>query len=435
MLFGIFIAVLFWLQTMEGQPNKLQNSYKIEIFNCPEIGKEKATVDAELKAALLSTPLNKDGVTSCYVPIVKIDNVEFGIPIYGMNYVRLGISSDMYLYADRKGDEKTFFVAPDENEEFQKLHKMASKGWFVNGDEVALDLTNNKSEFIIHPGQREKHTANKKVWQSMIGLRGHIDSLISVGAIKKTIEVYYFCGDFMDEMLDDDLDGIVNSKDSCRYEKGSIERNGCPEPKDTDGDLVFDKDDQCPEEAGEKKCKGCPCPPEPPCDDIDSDGDGVCDREDNCPNEYGQKRFNGCPPPPPRDDDNDGIPNSQDKCVDKAGPIENNGCPYKFNVKHNPSDGKFILEGVSNPNDFEITINIKQQGTSNRRTDEFIGWTYPTKEQSIQLIKVLEDPIDLYTTILIKSKINGATLFSKSFKDLSMVCYSSEECGFLNTSE
>lgn len=433
LLFGLFIALLFWLQTMEGQPNELQTSYQIEIFNCSEIGKDKATIDSELKAALLSTPLKKDGITSCYAPIVKIDNVEFGVPIYGMNYFRLGISSDMYLYEDRKMDEATFFEAPKDNEKYLELRKKASKGWFKKGDDVALDLKNNINEFIIYSSQKEKHTHNKKVWQSMTALRGHIDSLISIGANEKTIKVYYFCGDFMDGILDDDLDGIVNSKDSCRYEKGSAERNGCPEPKDTDGDGVFDKEDQCKDTPGDIDCSGCPCPPEPPCDDQDNDG--ICDTNDKCPNVYGQIRFSGCPPPPPRDNDSDGIPNSEDKCKDEAGPKENDGCPYKFDIKHGKSDGKFILEGVSNINDFDVTINIKQQDISNKRTDDFIGWTYPTKEQSIQLIKVLEDPIDLYITILIKSKINGTTLFSKSFKDLSMVCFSPDECGFLNTSE
>ena len=432
-LFGLFIALLFWFQTMEGQPDELQNTYKIEIFNCPEIGKDKATIDTELKAALLSTPLNKDGVTSCYAPIVKIDNVEFGVPIYGMNYFRLGISSDMYLYEDRKMDEATFFEAPGDNENYIELRKKASKGWFENVDEVALDWINNKNEFIIYSSQTEKHTHNKKVWQSMIGLRGHIDSLMSLGTIEKKIEVYYFCGDFMDGMLDDDLDGIVNSKDSCRYEKGSAERNGCPEPKDTDGDGVFDKDDQCDSIPGDIKCKGCPCPPPEPCT-KDSDGDGICDKDDKCKNTYGQRRYDGCPPPPPKDDDNDGIPNSKDKCRDKAGPIENDGCPYKFNVKHNPIDGKFILEGIANINEFDVSVMMQGQNGGGSRTDKFIEWSYPSKDQSILLTDIIEDPIGMTIIISIKLKDDNRTLFSKTFKNLSMICKSSGQCGFVDTS-
>ena len=37
LFFGLFIALLFWLQTMEGQPKDLQNSYQIEIFNAIQL--------------------------------------------------------------------------------------------------------------------------------------------------------------------------------------------------------------------------------------------------------------------------------------------------------------------------------------------------------------------------------------------------------------
>ena len=429
LLFGLFIALLFWLQTMEGQPNELQTSYQIEIFNCSEIGKDKATIDAELKAALLSTPLKKDGITSCYAPIVKIDNVEFGVPIYGMNYFRLGISSDMYLYEDRKMDEATFFEAPKDNEKYLELRKKASKGWFKKGDDVALDLKNNINEFIIYSSQKEKHTHNKKVWQSMTALRGHIDSLISIGANEKTIKVYYFCGDFMDGILDDDLDGIVNSKDSCRYEKGSAERNGCPPCSDMDEDGICDSKDECPDVKGEKNCSGCPCPPPPPCDDRDNDG--VCDSIDACPDDFGKTR-NGCP----KDSDGDGIWDKYDECPNKKGPKENKGCPeINIKVSHNNEDGKFSLNNISQESLGRVYAIMKQKGVSEDKTMDFDGIIFPNEIQVKQLAnpnsEILTDIKDM-TVIIVVEDSNGTELMRQSFDKLSLLCLKNGECGFMD---
>jgi outer membrane protein OmpA-like peptidoglycan-associated protein len=55
--------------------------------------------------------------------------------------------------------------------------------------------------------------------------------------------------------LDDDHDGIINSKDECPLEPGPLATHGCP---DRDGDGVPDKFDNCPDEPGPASNQGCP---------------------------------------------------------------------------------------------------------------------------------------------------------------------------------
>ncbi len=84
---------------------------------------------------------------------------------------------------------------------------------------------------------------------------------------------------------DGDEDGIIDSEDSCPYDKGSADRQGCPPPKDSDSDGIPDTGDPCPYDKGEKRFSGCP----------DSDSDNVPDNKDNCPREKGTTNNNGCP--------------------------------------------------------------------------------------------------------------------------------------------
>jgi len=141
---------------------------------------------------------------------------------------------------------------------------------------------------------------------------------------------------------DYDNDGILNTKDTCPYEPGLADANGCP--NDQDGDGIDDYYDRCPGTAGIKKNKGCPelmdkdidgdgfvgeadrcpdiagtdagCPP-------DFDKDGVANDIDECPKQRGPAANNGCPP----DQDLDGVPDGIDKCPQVSGIKENNGCP------------------------------------------------------------------------------------------------------------
>ena len=109
--------------------------------------------------------------------------------------------------------------------------------------------------------------------------------------------------------VDTDDDGVIDEKDQCPEEAGSMAHNGCP---DRDQDGVVDREDNCPDIAGLRQHQGCP----------DRDGDGVIDSEDECPSTAGAQNLAGCP-----DRDGDGIKDEDDRCPDNAGTQANNGCP------------------------------------------------------------------------------------------------------------
>jgi hypothetical protein len=86
---------------------------------------------------------------------------------------------------------------------------------------------------------------------------------------------------------DADVDGIPDAEDQCPKEAGTLEKNGCPDERDTDGDGLVDGD-ACPEQPGARsenpKANGCP----------DGDNDHVADPIDACPSEPGGQD-DGCP--------------------------------------------------------------------------------------------------------------------------------------------
>lgn len=170
---------------------------------------------------------------------------------------------------------------------------------------------------------------------------------------------------------DQDGDGIPDSEDACRTQKGvrsaDPARNGCPPPGkvDTDGDGIIDDEDACMDVFGkrtnDKRTNGCDdrdrdgimdpldaCPFEagPATSDPNTNGcpvkqvgdrdhDGITDDVDACPDVVGNKSeeptLNGCPDPDP---DKDGIPTDQDACPDVPGKADpdptKNGCPVAF---------------------------------------------------------------------------------------------------------
>ena len=427
LLFGLFIALFVWLQNIEVQPNDLQNSYQIEIFNCSPIAKNKTDVKNELNAALRSTKSNKDGVKICHVPILNINDVSFGIPIYGMNYFRLGMGTDMYLYEDREADETEFFKAADKNEKYLELQKIASKGWFKNESKVMLDWSNNRNEFIIYPSQKEKHSKNKKVWKSFLGLRGHIDSLILIDKSEKNIKVYYFCGSIIDPMQDDDGDGIVNSKDSCPQEKGSIERNGCPPCSDGDKDGICDTEDKCPNVKGVKACDGCVCPP---C--ADGDRDGICDDDDKCPDVRGDRKYNGCP-----DKDKDGIPDYKDGCPEEFGIWKYKGCTAKDeedeippSVSINLNEPHFLINGDELKDGYNLKIIFKlRNGKTKDFSTNYNKFPSNHNEGNAIFNSLGENTSGLKISFELwkdDKKIEDISSFSK----ISLICKINGECGF-----
>jgi outer membrane protein OmpA-like peptidoglycan-associated protein len=136
--------------------------------------------------------------------------------------------------------------------------------------------------------------------------------------------------------VDTDGDGIPDSSDACRLEKGvrsdDASRNGCPvlAVRDTDGDGIPDDEDACMDVFGkrtnDKRTNGC----------DDRDRDGIMDPIDACPFEPGpassDPKKNGCPlPKGPGDRDGDGIKDDVDACPDVVGNVNTNpdlnGCP------------------------------------------------------------------------------------------------------------
>jgi hypothetical protein len=129
---------------------------------------------------------------------------------------------------------------------------------------------------------------------------------------------------------DFDHDNIPDDVDNCP-EKPETENqfeddDGCPDiAEDADGDGIIDEKDRCPNDAGSMtraEHYGCP----------DSDKDGVPDKLDRCKDEMedtdGFEDTDGCPDP---DNDNDGVPDIADECGDQAeimnGVDDGDGCP------------------------------------------------------------------------------------------------------------
>lgn len=107
---------------------------------------------------------------------------------------------------------------------------------------------------------------------------------------------------------DSDRDNVVDDRDQCPLEAGTLP-NGCP-VRDSDSDGITDSEDQCAMEAGLAPT-GCPI--------RDADQDGVTDADDQCISEKGGVPT-GCP-----DGDQDGFLDRADKCPAVPG-VAPDGC-------------------------------------------------------------------------------------------------------------
>jgi outer membrane protein OmpA-like peptidoglycan-associated protein len=107
---------------------------------------------------------------------------------------------------------------------------------------------------------------------------------------------------------DSDRDGLIDSRDQCPLEAGTLP-NGCP-VRDSDADGIMDPDDRCVMEVGLPPT-GCPI--------RDADEDGVADAEDQCISEKGGAPT-GCP-----DGDQDGFLDRADRCPAVSG-VAPDGC-------------------------------------------------------------------------------------------------------------
>jgi hypothetical protein len=454
----ILVALLILMQFIEGNAESIENSYTIEIQNCPAVSKNDNELIVELKAALQPTEL-KDKKGAFMSPLLKVNNLQaFGPPIYGMNFIRSGFDKSMYVLDDRKSDLNSFFESnAKSNKAFQEIMKEAKKD-SKNEIKVSFDFKNDTTEFIIAKGQADK----KKTFNSLQELRTHLDDLINKGKIEKgmTVKVYFICGD-LSSLIDTDEDGLMDKDDKCPKNSGKKENNGCPD-KDKDG--IHDGEDQCPDKAGDKDCFGCKCPPPPPCPgDADDDRDGVCNRQDKCPNQFGnckgcpdndcdgilndmdkcpneagELKCNGCPCPPPpcpgdSDDDGDGVCNKADKCPNEAGKTPD-GCPMKVSVIHNSKTGVFSIIGVNNYNEIKTEIEIEEKSGKKFLRNFDASLNYPTKKEADNLLLVLKNPTHLNLTFKISDN-KGNLLFKKRFEKLTLVCTIYETCGFKDTSK
>jgi outer membrane protein OmpA-like peptidoglycan-associated protein len=129
---------------------------------------------------------------------------------------------------------------------------------------------------------------------------------------------------------DSDRDNVVDDRDQCPFEAGTLP-NGCP-LRDSDSDGIMDPSDQCVMEVGIAPT-GCPV--------RDADQDGVVDGDDQCIREKGESPT-GCP-----DGDQDGFLDRADRCPAIAGAAPD-GC-----VQDTDGDG-FLGADDHCPNEAEI---------------------------------------------------------------------------------
>lgn len=270
------------------------------------------------------------------------------------------------------------------------------------------------------------------IYKSTRDLRKYINSelkknpkALEKGTVDKTIHIFIYCGgSYLGIEQDIDNDGVLNENDKCPTEPGELTNDGCPVKTDSDKDGVLDSNDKCPNEKGEQQCDGCPCVP---ISEPDKDKDGISDDKDKCPSEFGFQKYKGCPV---TDSDGDGVNDEMDKCLSERGTIANYGCPLNIRITHNNKDGKFIVNGTSNLNDYKVTMIIKQSN-GNIVSHLFSGYTCPTKDEAKKITDLLSDPVDLVITVTINDK-NGKEINRSTFTNLSMICFSDKTCGFVD---
>jgi hypothetical protein len=410
----LFFGLLFWVQTNEGDANILGNKYQIEIFNCSPVAKDQNELNIELNSILKSTSLTSENQNQFLTPVLKVDKLEFGIPIYGMNYLRYSMDSSMYLYEDRAGDEDVFFNS--NNDRFEEVKTRLLKPSGKKYDDVEFDFNNNIDEFIIYLGQKQESANNKKTWRSLASLKNYIDGLVKTGKIVKNskIKIYYLCG-----------------------EPGKTKKTTTPKPSkmDRDKDGVTDDIDQCVEIPGDIKCSGCKCaPPKPGI--KDSDFDMIPDDIDKCPKVYGIAKYKGCPIP---DSDGDGWNDEIDKCPKISG--EENGCPIETEPNATVPDpgvalvnSKLIFSGINEAQfkeGFRIKIIISLRNGNTR--DYFvtnINCPKDKNEGNTIFNKLGDFTSGLNLTFELWKKSVKVSTLNKSFNNISLVCKLDGDCGF-----
>jgi outer membrane protein OmpA-like peptidoglycan-associated protein len=176
---------------------------------------------------------------------------------------------------------------------------------------VLNDESGNDTDPAFHYGGGAKLNVSEMA-AIRLDIRDTVTNRRAIGDYPHSIEVLVggglVLGRDKKEAKDTDLDGMIDERDQCPLEAGTLP-NGCP-IRDTDADSIMDPDDQCPLEAGPLPT-GCPV--------HDADEDGVVDASDQCINEKGVAPT-GCP-----DGDLDGVFDQNDKCPALPG-VPPDGC-------------------------------------------------------------------------------------------------------------
>lgn len=446
----ILIGLLIYLMNSQSDLSPKQ-TYMVEIYHCGPLAKDVTVLTNEMSAFLLSSPI--PSTTGFIAPVVDLheklkdgDVQKISIPMSGLTGLRETFVSDYYDFNARKEEENDFigeqgsFFSSEKYLRFS-ASSLKSGDTAVNG--VIPNIGNDTTEFFINTNQTNTNSSDNKVWNSLASLKVYINGLIAANKIKagSVIKVYYKCGN-------DPLDGGVD-----------------PSKQDYDGDGVINKDDECPNEKGETQCSGCPCPPPGKCPNGDSDKDGICDSEDKCPNEFGTKKYNGCKIPDSDadwlndeidkcpndfskccggcpDTDNDGVPDKDDDCDDVAGDTSNRGCPsisVKFDKeKGSSTEGQFLVE-VSDVKKYKAYLIARQKNGTEIQykmdvyNNKKFGGPEVRPEFTENFKKFYErlTPPDHLTVKICVYDVNDNLVFtSEEYKELSVVCFKEDLCGF-----
>ena len=233
---------------------------------------------------------------------------------------------------------------------------------------------------------------------------------------------------YAEPIIDQDEDGVPDSKDKCPDTpvEAKVDSTGCP--VDTDGDGVADYLDKCPATPAGVKVDSTGCP-------IDTDGDGVADYLDKCPDTpaeaAGKVDSTGCP----LDTDGDGIADYLDKCPTVPGVKSNNGCPeVKASVKQifkkalngiQFESGKAKIKSSSNGILNQIVKIMKENPTYKL---SIAGHTDNTGDPTKNM-KLSQDRADAVKTYLVSKGVDESRLQTAGYGDTKPIASNAKPAG------
>ena len=184
-----FLGLLIWLQTMNEDQKKLQNSYYINLYNGNNM--DAGDFDNKFASISKSTQLSENSLLEFLIPVISLEKKSFRIPIYGMNNMRMYFNETMYHYGDRLLDEEKFSKSTTDSYENLKSELIKTTNFDCNDLNIS-NLSGNLN-FIIDESMTVTNI-DKRYWKSLVSLKPHIDSLIKSKEITNDSEItIYFC--------------------------------------------------------------------------------------------------------------------------------------------------------------------------------------------------------------------------------------------------